>query len=207
MSDFTPKFNFEHAWNYGESGWNTGIDDMIRRLDVIIHMSVLDRSLATPPASPSHGDTYLVAPSGSGAWAGFSGLIAVYDSPSSSWMFVYPLVGMSAYVQGEDLVTTYTSSGWSYGTRIAGRFDRLLANLAVLDRDLTAPPGSPSDGDVYIVGSPATGAWAGWEGSVTVYESGGWHFHSPDIGLRAFIIDENVLSVYKTTGWSTGVAI
>ena len=38
-----------------------------------------------------------------------------------------------------------------------------LVQLAVLDRDLTAPPGSPADGDRYIVASGATGDWAGWD--------------------------------------------
>ena len=36
-----------------------------------------------------------------------------------------------------------------------------LVQLAVLDRDLTAPPASPADGDHYIVASGATGDWAG----------------------------------------------
>ena len=29
----------------------------------------------------------------------------------------------------------------------------------VLDKDLTTPPVSPSDGDTYIIGGSATGAW------------------------------------------------
>ena len=37
-----------------------------------------------------------------------------------------------------------------------------LVQLSVLDRDLAAPPASPADGDRYIVGSGATGDWAGW---------------------------------------------
>jgi hypothetical protein len=41
-----------------------------------------------------------------------------------------------------------------------------LVQLAVIDRDLTAPPGSPADGDRYIVASGATGEWSGWNGSI-----------------------------------------
>ena len=37
-----------------------------------------------------------------------------------------------------------------------------LVQLSVLDRDLTAPPGSPADGDRFLVASGATGDWAGW---------------------------------------------
>ena len=36
-----------------------------------------------------------------------------------------------------------------------------LVQLSVLDRDLTTPPGSPADGDRYIVASGGTGSWAG----------------------------------------------
>ena len=43
-----------------------------------------------------------------------------------------------------------------------------LVQLSVLDRDLTAPPGSPADGDRYIVGSGATGDRAGWDLNVAL---------------------------------------
>jgi hypothetical protein len=41
-----------------------------------------------------------------------------------------------------------------------------LVQLALLDRDLTAPPGSPADGDRYIVASGATGDWDVSSGSL-----------------------------------------
>ena len=44
-----------------------------------------------------------------------------------------------------------------------------LVQLSVLDRDLTAPPGSPADGDRYIVASGATGDWAGWDLNVALW--------------------------------------
>ena len=36
-----------------------------------------------------------------------------------------------------------------------------LVQLAALDRDLASPPGSPSDGQRWIVAASPTGAWAG----------------------------------------------
>jgi hypothetical protein len=49
--------------------------------------------------------------------------------------------------------------------------DRLV-QLSVLDRDLTAPPGSPTDGDCYMVGSGAIGDWAGWYLNVALWTDG-----------------------------------
>lgn len=40
------------------------------------------------------------------------------------------------------------------------RIDALL-NSGVIDRDLSTPPVSPAEGDVYIVGASPTGTWSG----------------------------------------------
>lgn len=41
---------------------------------------------------------------------------------------------------------------------------------------LNTPPGSPVDGDVYVVGPAPTGAWAGRANCITVRSLGGWRF-------------------------------
>lgn len=55
-----------------------------------------------------------------------------------------------------------------------------LLNSAVLSMALTAPPGSPADGDLYIVGPGATGAWAGRSGDLARYVTTGafWQFYT-----------------------------
>jgi len=51
-----------------------------------------------------------------------------------------------------------------------GRYLEQGANLfTIKDRDLTAPPGSPADGDCYIVAASPTGAWSGKAGKITFY--------------------------------------
>lgn len=69
--------------------------------------------------------------------------------------------------------------------------------LEVLDRDLTAPPGSPVDGATYIVGAAATGAWAGQDGKVAVYANG-WIFFTPKGGMIAFVKDEKQWWAYSS---------
>ncbi|NJO82927.1 MAG: DUF2793 domain-containing protein, partial [Blastochloris sp.] len=56
----------------------------------------------------------------------------------------------------------------------------------IKDRNLTAPPGSPADGDAYIVMATATGAWAGHDGKIAAYYSG-WIFITPKESFRVYI--------------------
>ena len=62
-----------------------------------------------------------------------------------------------------------------------------VVQLSVLDRDLTAPPASPADGDRYIVASGATGLWAGWDLNVTTWVDGVWMRLVPRPGWLAWI--------------------
>ena len=78
-----------------------------------------------------------------------------------------------------------------------------LVQLSVLDRDLTAPPGSPADGDRYIVGSGATGDWAGWDLNVALWSDGVWQKLTPREGWRAWIEDEGVLLAWDGAAWSS----
>jgi Protein of unknown function (DUF2793). len=76
-----------------------------------------------------------------------------------------------------------------------------LVQLSVLDRNLTAPPGSPTDGDRYIVGSGATGDWAGWDLNVALWTDGAWLRLPPRTGWRAWVEDEGLLLVHDGAGW------
>ncbi len=78
-----------------------------------------------------------------------------------------------------------------------------LVQLSVKDRDLTAPPGSPAEGDRYIVATGAAGAWAGWDGDVAVYSGGVWVRLAPQEGWRVWIEDESVLVVRISGTWLT----
>lgn len=76
-----------------------------------------------------------------------------------------------------------------------------LVQLSVLDRDLTAPPGSPADGDRYIVASGATGAWTGWDLNVALWTDGAWLRLPPRAGWQAWVEDEGLLLVYNGSAW------
>jgi hypothetical protein len=51
---------------------------------------------------------------------------------------------------------------------------------------LNTPPGSPTDGQCWIVGSSPTGAWAGQANKLAQRIGGAWAFHTPFVGLVVF---------------------
>lgn len=76
-----------------------------------------------------------------------------------------------------------------------------LIQLAVLDRDLNAPPLSPIPGARYIVGPSPTGEWSGMTNHIATHDGAAWQFHTPEPGWLAFILDENGLVAWGGTAW------
>lgn len=74
---------------------------------------------------------------------------------------------------------------------------------AIEDRDLATPPGSPADGDTYLVAASGTGAWAGQDGKITMYLSTAWAFVSPTEGMQLYVKDEDVRIIYDGSAWNT----
>jgi hypothetical protein len=76
-----------------------------------------------------------------------------------------------------------------------------LSCARFLDRDLSAPPSSPADGDTYLVKATASGDWTGQDGNVAYASDGSWRFAAPFPGLMAFVADESVFVVYTGSSW------
>jgi len=78
-----------------------------------------------------------------------------------------------------------------------------LVQLSVISSSLTAPPVAPAEGDRYIVAASATGAWAGWEGSVAHFSGGAWLRLVPKAGWIAWDQAAGGIVTYDaTTGWA-----
>ena len=77
-----------------------------------------------------------------------------------------------------------------------------MVQLAVLDRDLSAPPVSPAEGARHIVGGSPTGAWSGHASKIAAYQDGAWMLYAPVEGWIAWIADEDVAVVWDGTAWS-----
>jgi len=72
---------------------------------------------------------------------------------------------------------------------------------SIIDRDLTAPPVGPTEGDRYIVASVATGVWAGLEGQIVEWGGSSWAANDPNEGSTVEIEDENVVVFYNGSAW------
>jgi hypothetical protein len=78
-----------------------------------------------------------------------------------------------------------------------------LVQLSVKDRNLNAPPGSPVEGDRYIIGPSPTGAWATHAGKVAYWDSTSWVILTPNEGWSAWVDDENVQLFWDGSSWTT----
>jgi len=76
-----------------------------------------------------------------------------------------------------------------------------IVQLAVTDKDLGTPPGSPADGDRYIVGASPTGSWSGHATQVAAWQDGAWAFYVPVAGWLAWVTDESQSYLFAGGGW------
>jgi hypothetical protein len=76
-----------------------------------------------------------------------------------------------------------------------------LVQLAVLDKDLSDPPGSPQEGERWIVAASPSGAWSGHASHIAAWQDGAWQFSSPNVGWIAFVVDEATLYFWNGSAW------
>ncbi|MDQ3565724.1 MAG: DUF2793 domain-containing protein [Pseudomonadota bacterium] len=69
------------------------------------------------------------------------------------------------------------------------------------DRDLTTPPGSPANGDTYIIPSGATGVWSGKTNQIAHFYGGAWVYWVPIEGVRLWLMDEDLEYAFDGTNW------
>ena len=111
-------------------------------------------------------------------------------------MTTMPRLGATELVEGQAVPETTVNENLRYVEQGAGFF-------IVKDKDLATPPGSPVDGDAYIVAATATGVWTGHETHLAFYMSTEWKFITPIEGSRAAVQDENVDYRFDGSAWAT----
>ncbi|MDE1901657.1 MAG: DUF2793 domain-containing protein [Alphaproteobacteria bacterium] len=79
-------------------------------IDFLVQPSVIDYTIATPPASPATGDSYIIAASPTGAWTGYANCVAGYYG---GWSIKTPAAGWVAWTRNGNRFLYYTGSAWA----------------------------------------------------------------------------------------------
>jgi len=108
-------------------------------------------------------------------------------------------------------IETVATGGQGYNDIYTANFQKLNQELfqkqpwqfPAKDRDLNSPPGSPSDGDRYIVGSSPSGDWAGQANNIAIWDDNNtaWIFATATEGMTAWLEDENTYVTFDGSNW------
>ena len=81
---------------------------------------------------------------------------------------------------------------------------RILDALAqpVVQSSINTPPGSPTNGQCWIVTATATGAWAGQETKIAQYYGSAWYFITPSNGFAFWDVGAAALKRFNGSAWA-----
>lgn len=153
MSDATPRFGLPFILP-GQAQKELFHNEALTAADALLHPSVESSALATPPADPQTGQSWLVGAPAQGTWAGKDRHLATWSV--GGWRFAAPLEGMQIWDKGASLRRTWFGSAWSDGDVQCSRL--VIGGLQVVGERQSAVP-SPSGGT--IIDAEARGAVAG----------------------------------------------
>ena len=71
----------------------------------------------------------------------------------------------------------------------------------VINSTTTTPPGSPTQGDSYIIGSGATGAWSGHDDELATWIGDDWLISAPNDGELAWDADLAAVLAWNQSLW------
>lgn len=111
-------------------------------------------------------------------------------------MTTTPRLGITQLEEGQALPEVVVNEG-------VLKLEQGANSWIVKDKDIDDPPGSPAEGDAYIVATASpSGAWTGWGGRIAYYANGTWEDHTPIEGTSAYVQDENLEYTYDGSAWA-----
>lgn len=107
------------------------------------------------------------------------------------------------------MINALTGDGFDSNFRQFLRAIDALLMCSVKSKTLAAPPGSPANGDAYIVAASPTGAWAGQANSIAIWTtdnpsalSGEWEFYPAGNGMIVFNFADTTVYFWNATAWT-----
>lgn len=82
----------------------------------------------------------------------------------------------------------------------------MIVHLTVQDFEATTPPGTPTEGETWVLDGAPTDAWTGQGGKIASFRGGGWMFVAPNTGWQAYSIIAEQIRVYTGTIWASSTA-
>ncbi|MGH1352200.1 MAG: DUF2793 domain-containing protein [Methyloligellaceae bacterium] len=105
----TPSMNFPTI-QAAQSQKHVTVNQSLRILDAILHLSVESRNTSSPPQSPENGERYLVPAGSTSEWSEETNRIAVWQD--NSWVFFLPKNGWRLWVEDEAVMLVLSSGEW-----------------------------------------------------------------------------------------------
>jgi hypothetical protein len=107
------------------------------------------------------------------------------------------------------IINALTGDTFDVDFRSLLRMIDALLQPGVISKALAAPPGSPANGDRYIVAASPTGAWSGHANAIAVWTTdnpatpgGLWEFYVPKFGWIIPNLADGLLYVYSGSAWA-----
>ncbi|SCD23535.1 phage tail protein [Brucella inopinata] len=159
---------------------------------------VKSMTITAPPANPAAWDTYIIPVGATGAWTGHAQKLAEWNG--QAWNITAPKDGHGiglpdgrVFIRiGGVYVEWLASRDWVSTRKTPIGQLNSLPWLPVKSITLTAPPTTPSEGDIYVVAAGATGAWAGKAGQIAEWSSAAWRFSAPSDGHGVSLPDGRI---------------
>ncbi|MEM8921790.1 MAG: DUF2793 domain-containing protein, partial [Pseudomonadota bacterium] len=86
-------------------------NEAIRALDAVVQLSVLDRTLTEPPASPVEGDRHIIAAGATDAWIAKDNQIAAWQD--GAWAYFPPQEGWLAWSAADNDLFVWNGAAWN----------------------------------------------------------------------------------------------
>lgn len=98
------------TWDEGNTEPNLVFNDLLLAVDALIQLTP-EAITATPPSSPSDGQSWIVAASATGAWVGKDQQVAV--ALNGSWLFYPPTKGWEAQIKALGARYVFDGTTWA----------------------------------------------------------------------------------------------
>jgi len=145
MSESTPRLSLPFIMP-GQAQKELYHNEALTSIDVALHPAVEGPPLATPPADPEPGRSWIIAAGATGEWSGRDEHLACWTD--GGWRFVAPILGMRVWDKTAGHGTQWTGAAWSGGEMPVKSL--FVGGKKVVGERQSAVP-SPSGGTVIDV--------------------------------------------------------